>query len=593
MQTKKRFWFILGAVILVVVGFIFRDKIEGMLPANKAEESVVPQIDLQNQRIETGTQHVERVSLPSNTVAQVSGPQVIFNIWEWNSQMGLILANGGPLSTVGSFMEKNGVNLKLVREDDNDNMKRKFMTFVKEYYEGNAFPTGDVAHFFACMGDGSGPSFLGPLYEQIKNEYGEDYTPVVVGSCGRSDGEDQYMSIPEILQDKNKARGTLVACVELDGDQAVVLRWGKDNEIPANTDDRYFDMDATNFVNAKDYLKAAEMYIQGMTVTREVIKNGKKTGEKITLKVNGVATWTPGDVNIVKSIGGLVTIASTKKYSSQMPNVIVGCKKFAREHKRLVENILDATFKAGDQIKVYDDALLKAGDCSYRVYNDQDAEYWAKYYKGSEETDKFGNKVMCGGSRVFNLSDNLSLFGLDGSADKFKNTYEAFGQLMKKLYPKMDLTIPPYEEIIYLEPLKALMARTPVRPEAEKFKYGQGEMKSVSGKRNWQIQFETGSAEFTSQAHKDLEEMFSDLLISQSQRIIINGHTDNVGEEDQNEILSLRRAIAVRKYLEQKSRKDFEGRVNTQGFGETKPIADNATKEGQKKNRRVEVIIGE
>jgi outer membrane protein OmpA-like peptidoglycan-associated protein len=69
--------------------------------------------------------------------------------------------------------------------------------------------------------------------------------------------------------------------------------------------------------------------------------------------------------------------------------------------------------------------------------------------------------------------------------------------------------------------------------------------------------------------------------------IEIEGHTDNVGGEKYNQQLSGRRANAVKKYLVEKFGIDAS-RLSTEGFGKSRPITTNATKEGRQKNRRVE-----
>jgi len=71
--------------------------------------------------------------------------------------------------------------------------------------------------------------------------------------------------------------------------------------------------------------------------------------------------------------------------------------------------------------------------------------------------------------------------------------------------------------------------------------------------------------------------------------IIAVGHTDSVGTDAYNQKLSVRRAEAVKAYLVSKGIE--KNRVYTEGKGEKQPVADNKTKEGRAKNRRVEIEV--
>lgn len=73
-------------------------------------------------------------------------------------------------------------------------------------------------------------------------------------------------------------------------------------------------------------------------------------------------------------------------------------------------------------------------------------------------------------------------------------------------------------------------------------------------------------------------------------KILISGHTDNVGKPQDNISLSNNRALAVVNYL-LASRQIAKDRLQYKGFGETKPIADNSTDEGKAKNRRTELSV--
>lgn len=72
--------------------------------------------------------------------------------------------------------------------------------------------------------------------------------------------------------------------------------------------------------------------------------------------------------------------------------------------------------------------------------------------------------------------------------------------------------------------------------------------------------------------------------------IIISGHTDSMGSDDKNMMLSLERAENVARYLESTAGLDSK-KIDYKGFGETQPVASNDTSEGRAKNRRIEVRI--
>jgi outer membrane protein OmpA-like peptidoglycan-associated protein len=105
-----------------------------------------------------------------------------------------------------------------------------------------------------------------------------------------------------------------------------------------------------------------------------------------------------------------------------------------------------------------------------------------------------------------------------------------------------------------------------------------------------EILFKFDSDDLTTEASGDLDNIVDVLKDFQDRNIRVIGHTDSVGPEDYNLNLSLRRAR--RTAVELKKRvPGFGDRITFIGLGESKPIADNGTEEGRKKNRRVEIII--
>ncbi|MDA3946014.1 MAG: OmpA family protein [Helicobacteraceae bacterium] len=77
--------------------------------------------------------------------------------------------------------------------------------------------------------------------------------------------------------------------------------------------------------------------------------------------------------------------------------------------------------------------------------------------------------------------------------------------------------------------------------------------------------------------------------ITENDRLIITGHTDNVGTEEYNLKLSDKRANAVKDYLVLQGISSEQ--IETEAKGESEPVADNDTDEGRTANRRVEIII--
>jgi len=101
--------------------------------------------------------------------------------------------------------------------------------------------------------------------------------------------------------------------------------------------------------------------------------------------------------------------------------------------------------------------------------------------------------------------------------------------------------------------------------------------------------FDSNSAVLKSGAQSELTKVATVLNKYPNSKIQIEGHTDNVEDETNNVTLSEKRATAVKDALASKG--VTSSRMQTIGFGGSKPVADNTTAVGRKANRRVEIVI--
>lgn len=103
------------------------------------------------------------------------------------------------------------------------------------------------------------------------------------------------------------------------------------------------------------------------------------------------------------------------------------------------------------------------------------------------------------------------------------------------------------------------------------------------------IFFETNQYTIKPESGAELNEVVQLMKDNPTLQIQINGHTDNVGKSAENKTLSENRAKAVTNYLIAKG--IAPARLSSRGYGDTQPVADNATPEGRAKNRRTELFV--
>ena len=132
-----------------------------------------------------------------------------------------------------------------------------------------------------------------------------------------------------------------------------------------------------------------------------------------------------------------------------------------------------------------------------------------------------------------------------------------------------------FEEMKQVEPISANI-------ELQKAKSGASVVLS-------NLFFDYGKHELKQESISELEKVVRFLTENQNVKIEISGHTDNVGTEEANQLLSGKRARSVADFLISKN--VSPARIQTIGLGSKRPLIDNATEENRKANRRIEFRI--
>lgn len=103
------------------------------------------------------------------------------------------------------------------------------------------------------------------------------------------------------------------------------------------------------------------------------------------------------------------------------------------------------------------------------------------------------------------------------------------------------------------------------------------------------VLFDTGRADLKSGASRSIDQLTAFLKENSDRSVAIEGFTDSVGSDNLNQVLSERRALAVKNALV--DRGITANRITSRGFGKASPVAGNETPAGRQQNRRVEIVI--
>lgn len=122
--------------------------------------------------------------------------------------------------------------------------------------------------------------------------------------------------------------------------------------------------------------------------------------------------------------------------------------------------------------------------------------------------------------------------------------------------------------------------------EAQVFTQGQNILIRPVG-----LVFPTGSAQIETQYFGLLRKLQDAIRLFPNSSIVVEGHTDSFGGDEANLALSQSRAEAVREYLLANMEELLPSSVESVGYGESRPVANNETDAGRAKNRRIDLVI--
>ena len=211
-------------IVLLVLGVVLTG-VYFLAPGLRvAESKTLDGLTINDDRLDN-TSNADLIALPSTSpsTAVISQPRVRIAGYAWNGETPIITANGGPITTKGSLMEANNVNLEIVRQDWLSELRAMQMKFIEQYDRGNKYPDDDKSAFaIMMMGDGA-PFYISTMQSALDNKFGKDkYHVQVIGAFGMSNGEDKLIGPKEWKTNPKSMLGSLISTVPGDGDWVIL-----------------------------------------------------------------------------------------------------------------------------------------------------------------------------------------------------------------------------------------------------------------------------------------------------------------------------------------------------------------------------------
>ena len=233
-------------------------------------------------------------------------------------------------------------------------------------------------------------------------------------------------------------------------------------------------------------------------------------------------------------------------------------------------NIVKDIYSFNDNFKLY--GLLGGGYMDFSGGSDADTGFGQyglglKYYV----TDNFATKLEVRDATTFDHGDHFMFYNLGFGVD--------FGKRAENVAPVVVAPIGDEDGDGVPDNIDKCPG-TPAGVVVDEF----GCEKVI--RLNLGVHFAFDSAKVNDAAKKEIDKVTDYLNTTDNYKVLLEGHTDSTGNANYNQKLSERRANSVKNVLVNQGLE--ADRITTVGYGETQPVATNATKEGRAQNRRVD-----
>lgn len=272
-----------------------------------------------------------------------------------------------------------------------------------------------------------------------------------------------------------------------------------------------------------------------------------------------------------------------QRYSNQNASALVKKAAYELKHAKYTHNHI-RQMKESDY--EFEDLQLEAEKSIDKIAKELGIE--ARFDRGFDkasyalvkEIQKMKLKISRGERKIASLNDKI--LGLDAQLSELNNT----GEKLRQQRFKAELALKQQKQ-------KQLAKKRKIKNIRATFAHNEGKVLMDGDNviiRLYGLNFPSGKAIIQPEYFTLLTKVQKSFSKFKNCEVLIEGHTDSSGADALNQKLSEERAEAVRQYILANASIAPE-KVNSIGFGETKPLATNETKEGQAKNRRIDVVI--